>query len=374
MEAQPCAELKKNFTRPRNIPIEGVLWLFLSLLCWCNDWYSLVSIVTALNLLVHVCLDVIRYKTLTQDQRDGDPPLWRNSTTTSSNTKFDCCDNQGKYLSITLIPILMESMYILSKRQNQETRSSHNTAPANDYHPVSSYWHNVALIVSTLQIITWTMDLYRVSHQNYWKQQSVILYRIAILLSLLLLVLSCLKTFQTLDDELWFCFFWVNILWWFGPIYHLSLQGIMTYGEWSAISCCFALVGTSIWTAALQEMKYFITNRYADNIIRNTTADPISVERTDVSTFVYAYTATAGVLGCIVACSTVNHLLQYKNTNQIVQQKYPNITRFCHPSIITNALRIIYISVVTLGIVESMFWYFQLTPRHTFPKCLSLWT
>jgi dolichol kinase len=369
MVTQKNQEVKERVKRPRIVPIEGVLWVLLSLLCWSNDWFSIVASVTTLHLIIRIYFDIMRNNMPMHDQRFDDPRIWRYSSTTISNTNFEGSDGEGKYLSIALIPILLESMNILSKQQNQEIRSGYKNVSVNDYNHVSSYWHSVALIVSILQIFTWNMDSsYYMNNQNFWKQQKPMLNPMATVLMMLLLLLSYLNTFQKLNDELWFCFFWINTALLFGPFYHSSLQGIMTCGEWSVISCCFALVGTSIWTAVVKDMKYFIINHNSNNILRNEIDHPTSAESTP--TVIYAYTATAGVLGCILACSTVNRLFQYKNTNEYFQQIYPNFSRFCHSSVITNTIRIMYISFITLGIVEYMFWYFNLTPRHTFPKCL----
>ena len=368
MVTQTVMEMKEHFAPPRIIPIEGVIWLILSLLCWCIDSFSGVACITTLHLIVRIYLDAIRKNTPSDDPRYGDRCIWRNSTATTSNTHYSGRDDEGKYLSIALIPILLESMNVLLKHQYQANKLIHNDLPAMDYDHVSTYWHNVALIVSLLQIMIWSMDSYYRNTPSYWTQQKLMHYQVALILFVLLLLVSCVNQFQKHDAELWFCYFWISILVLLGPFRHSSLQGIMTCGEWAVISCCFAFVGTSIWTAVLKEMKYFILQQNTSRTDGNEINSLTSVY--DPSPMIYAFTATAGVFGCIIACSTVNHLLPYKTTKQIIQQNCPSVIRFCHSSIITNTLRIVYISFTTLGVVEGMFWYFRLTPQHTFLKCI----
>ncbi len=354
----------------RMVPIEGVLWLQLSLQCWSNDYSSISAGVTTFHILVQIYLDIMQRETRLhpgQDRHHHGVDIWRTSISTTADANSNsCCDCEGKYMSITLLPILLESMSTLSKLQyseNEKTnRASYVSAPES-CNRMTSYLKNASVVISIILVIFWNVG-FRYRTSSIFTQRKLLPWSVVVAILVLLLATTFVDALPKFVGEMWFCYIWISIVFLVGPFRFLSLQGVMTYGEWLVISCCLALVGTSIWTALLRDAKHFVTfhNAYNDR-------DDF-MDGNNASTAIYAYTATAGLFGCIVACCTVDPLIPFTRTNDTLQNKYPSLGRICHSSSITNVIRILYISFVTLTIVECTFWYCQLATRHPFPKCL----
>ena len=354
------------------VPIEGVLWLQLSLLCWSSNYSSISAGVTTFHLLAQIYLDIMQTVTRShpgQDRHHHGVDVWRISTLTISGVNSGC-DYEGKYMSITLLPILLESMIILSKLQYKENEKINRVSHAGSlesYNRMASYLQNTSVVISIILTVLWNMDLRYRNSSIFWTQRSLLLWSVVVALLVVLLAASFVDSLQTIVGEMWFCYFWMTIMFLAGPFRFLSLQGVMTYGEWLVISCCIALVGTSIWTTLLKDAKHLVTFHDAYNDRHDSQH---LINGNNDFTAIYAYTATAGVFGCIIACCTVNPLIPFTRTNDTIQKKYRSLVGICHSSIVTNAIRIMYISFMTLTVVECTFWYCKLATRHPFPKCL----
>jgi dolichol kinase len=351
-----------NSYRSRSIiPVEGIAWLLLAIRCWYNDRKNHVVIVSIMHLITRMLINMSKNMINTQNEKVqlDYPSIWRNlnSAISDEKSKFTFGDTMGMYMSIALIPIILESMVILLQQQQY-----HYTIVETNSH--ITYLNHVAMIVAIMQIFFWYKDAYILRYPQFWTKTKLMPYWIF----LFLILATYASVFQNLaySMELWFGFFWLCCIYLCGPYRHSSLQGIMTIGEWLVISCLFTFVWMSVFILILSDVQFFIINRYqTNNRYSTSTKDPSNT----VTNNLYAFTAIAGLLGCIIACSTVNSTFQFTKTNEMIQRKFIHMSNYVS-STITNLLRIIYLGTVTLGIVECTFWYSNFAKQYTFPKCL----
>lgn len=323
----------------RNRGFESFLWVVFAFSFWCSNKETVPAILTLLHIACRYLwqgppqhdTETSRTKTTTTTEInpsaigitssaesivDKNKDLWRRTGTSSSSSIS--CDPQGLFMSISLVPVLLHCIGGMPVYATVSAMAAfalpwdgrRRIPPSAAIAGVASCL--VALAVPRVR-----------SHFTTLHTEAPFPF---------VLVATTIRVSL-------FLFTW-SILYGMVPFYG-TLHGVLTRGE------CW--VGSSLLAVVLTE--FGSSSLLLDSAKNNSS---LAVEAVDS---LYATTAVAGVVGCGLACATVDRIMMGVAT-----------ARWTEPIFIMTRLG--YIVVVALGTVEGCFCLLPSAALLPFPKCL----